>query len=192
MGYDSYLKELLRPVCLYDLDDGPGSAELEALGAAMDALAAELLRLEAESIPATAEDEGLTRYEQILPYRPAAPNLTRRREAIMALLRIDDGSFTPDGLQDTIRGCGIAANVAESDTPQTVEVSFPGVRGEPANFAALKARVEEILPCHLDVVYVLVYMTWQDMEDYGLTWQMIETKQLTWAMLELYNGEVGA
>lgn len=189
MGYGDYLKELLRPLGLYDLDAGPGGAELDALGAAMDALAARLASIEAEALVSTAGEEGLSRYEEILPYHPASPDLEQRRQAIMALLRIDDGAFTLPAIRDTIRGCGIECMVEESDTPQTVEVSFPGLMGAPENFSGVQSRIEQILPCHLDVVYLLRYLIWQELEDYGLTWKLIESKKLTWDKLECYREE---
>lgn len=192
MGYCDYLKNLLRPLGLYDLDSGPGAAELAALGTAMDALGAELEDLERESVVSTATGAGLDRYEAILPYHPAAGNTALRRAAVMALLRIDDAAFTLPAIRDTVRGCGIECQVEESATPQTVEISFPGLMGEPADFAGLKSRIEQILPCHLDVVYLLKYLTWQELEGYGLTWQGIETRALTWTGLECYQEEAGA
>ena len=41
----------------------------------------------------------------------------------------------------------------ETEDPLEVVVSFPGVEGIPAGFEQTKARIEEILPCHLLVKY---------------------------------------
>lgn len=189
MGYGTYLKELLRPLGLYELDTGPGSAELEAMGTGMDAVFDRLTEIERESVVSTAQGEGLERYAALLPYAPVAGTPEQRRAAIMALLRIDDAGFTPAAIRDTISGCGITADVQESDTPQTVVVSFPGVMGEPAGFAAIQSRVEQILPCHLDIVYALRYLTWTELQGWGLTWQKIEQARLTWKQLECYCEE---
>ncbi len=189
MGCAAYLKELLRPLGLYDLDTGPGAAELSALGAAMDSLAAYLAEIEAEALVLTAGEEGLSRYEAVLPYHPASGDTEQRRQAIMALLRIDDGAFTLPAIRDTIRGCGIECLVEESKTPQTVEISFPGLMGEPENFPGVRSRIEQILPCHLDLVYLLRYLIWEELEGYGLTWKLIESKKLTWEGLECYREE---
>ena len=43
--------------------------------------------------------------------------------------------------------------VEETEDPLEVVVSFPGVEGIPAGFEQTKARIEEILPCHLLVKY---------------------------------------
>lgn len=189
MGYGTYLRQLLQPMGLYDLQSGPGAAELDALGEALDALYDRFTEIERECIPSTAEDWGLGLYEDILPYHPASTTLEKRREAIMALLRIDGASFTPQAIQNTVAGCGIPATVTEGEQPQTVVVSFPGVRGAPDRFEAIKARVELILPCHLAVEYALVYLTWEELEAMEWTWETIEEKELTWDGLERYSGE---
>ena len=192
MGFADYLKELLRPLGVYDLASGLGSGELEAEGAQLDALYRRLMDIEQEAIPATAEDWGLGLYEDILPYHPASGTTEERREAVMALLRIDDASFTLQDIRDTVAGCGIPADVTESAVPQTVEIAFPGVRGEPDRFEALQQRLEQILPCHLGIVYALVYLTWQEAEDWAMTWQTIEDAGMTWRDLEKYSREVEA
>lgn len=190
MGYGEYLKSLLRPLRLYDLDDPIGSAELNAMGSAMDELYTQLSEVERESILSTAQNWGLERYEDILPYHPVSGSLEERRAAIMAMLRIDGASFTLPAIRDTIAACGIAVEVEESTAFQTVCISFPGVMGEPKDYEAIQSRIAQILPCHLAVEYLLKYLTWMDLENYKLTWRKIESTALTWDALEIYSKEV--
>jgi len=187
MGYCDYLKELLRPLRLYVLDEGYGAAELKQEGAALDRCGDTFEGLETESSLCTAEAYGLEAYEALLPYRPASETAEERRAAIMALLRIDDGSFTLAALNDTIRGCGMDAVVQEGEEAMTVEVLFPGVRGLPENLAELQKRTEQILPCHLKVVYCYQFITWQQLEAWFPTWEALEDKAMTWEELEVYE-----
>ena len=189
MGYESYLKETLRPLRLYELEAGPGAAELSALGAAMDAAAQALSDGERESRIPSAEDAGLAGYEAILPYTPRYITLADRRRAVMALRRSDGRSFTPRALCDTLAGCGIRALAAETGTRNTVEVTFPDNRGEPENYAALRTRIEAILPCHLAVVYRLIYLTWAELESWLPDWEVLAARCPTWNALERYAGE---
>ena len=53
-------------------------------------------------------------------------------------------------------------------------------------------RLEQILPCHLGIVYALVFLTWQEVEVWALTWQTIEGAGMTWKELEIYSREVEA
>ena len=57
-------------------------------------------------------------------------------------------------------------------------------------FEALQERIEAILPCHLAVTYHLIYLTWQELETFGLTWEILEQANMTWEELERYGGEV--
>ena len=56
-------------------------------------------------------------------------------------------------MNDTIRGCGLPARVEETGDPLKVKVVFPETAGIPAGFSAVQDRIEEILPCHLQVEY---------------------------------------
>jgi len=169
---------------LYDLDAGYGALELRALGGFMDALCADSDHAGRESILATAEDTGLHGWGSILAFYPASGSVEEIRAALAALIRIDGGSFTESALNATIRGVGMAAAVKESALPQTVEVSFPGCKGVPANFETIKARVELIIPCHLNIVYVFQFMTWALLEATYKTWTALQAVG-TWAELEL-------
>ena len=183
MGYATYLKELLRPLRLYELDSGDGAAELECEGEQLDAVFEALQTAQRESIVASAEDTGLSAYEKILPFVPAYVTDRDRRRAIEALLRIDSRSFTPAAINDAITGCGIRALVEETDTPQTVRVSFPYNRGVPEDLAELRKRIEEILPCHLGVVYEFLFALWQELERWLATWRDAEGCG-TWSEVE--------
>ena len=185
MDYTSELKAMLRPLGIYDLDSGIGAAELFAEGRALDVAAAALERAEREGVLTTAEDAGLTAWESLLPFVPVfCTTAEERRAAIAALLRIDYAAFTPQALNDTVRGCGIEALVEETETPLTVQVSFPYIYGEPDGLEALRVRIERILPCHLGVVYVFHYATWAEVEAKYPTWAEIVAPGYYWRKLE--------
>lgn len=189
MGYAEYLRELLRPLRLYSLDTGYGAVELEQEGKVLDQCYNAIDQIETEAFLNTALDYGLEAYEALFPYRPASENLEDRRQAILALLRIDGGCFTIDALNDTLRGCGIHATVRESDTAMTVEITFPDMQGIPENMGEIQKRIEQILPCHLEVVYCYKYITWRELEAWFPNWAAIEAEKLDWTALELYVKE---
>lgn len=184
MGYADYIRALLRPLRVYALDGGFEDAETEALGAALDEVAGELGLLEREMLPMTAESYGLDGICSLLSLRPAAESTAELQAALCALLRIGDDSFTEAALNDTLRGCGLDAEVRETGRTGVVEVSFPGLTGEPANLEARCAVIESILPCHLQVEYVLFYITWQQLEARFASWAALEDGASSWAVLE--------
>ena len=189
LDYISVLKELLRPLGVYEVDSGLGAAELCSEGAALNRTYQALLSAEEESNPMTAGESGLALWEKLLPFVPAYRTAADRRRAIAALMRIDGTSFTLAGVNDAIAGCGIRAVVAETETPQTVSVSFPWNRGEPDDFDALRARIEMILPCHLAIEYVFIYVIWSELESLLILWNATDEDAFLWREIERLGGE---
>lgn len=187
MGYSEYLKMLLRPMGVYDLESGYNVYELNTLGAALDKVCVALDVVLKEAAVPNAETFGLTKYEEILPKIPFYGDIERRRDAIQALLRIDDTSFTLKALNDAVLGCGLKAAVSETDKWYTVSVTFPEVRGVPPKFDKIKERIESIIPCHLNVIYIFTYIIWNELEEWFLTWNELEGAELTWDELQVYE-----
>ena len=163
MSYGAYLRELLRPLRIYGLEGTANGGELEAQGKALD---------------------GLEAVEALLARKPVAASLERRRAALAALLRIGGDSFTLTAINDNLKGCGLNAVASETETPGVVEVRFPDVPGIPDGFESMRAILEDILPCHLDIRYVYWYITWALMEERFATWGDIEKLGPTWEELE--------
>ena len=186
MGYYEYLRGLLEPLGIYDLDYGVGGAELHALGLEFDGIFETLELFGREVLPVTAEDFGLESLEELFPYRPSFITPNDRRRAIMALLRIRNGYFTVDALCDTLSGCGIDAKVAESGLPMTVDVFFPSNRGIPEGIEQIQQRIEQILPCHLAVRYCYTYCVWRELMQYLGSWRRLMDQCVSWRQLETY------
>ena len=159
--FEDCLVNLLRPLGVYDLRSGTiNRGELAAYGARLDHGEGELDHTYREMSLTTAEDFGLERIEALLPYRPVCVTARQRRGALAALLRISGDSFTPEAINDTLRGCGLNARAEEGDQPGYVKVYFPDVAGIPEGFDQLRVIIEEILPSHVDITYVFWYNTW--------------------------------
>ncbi len=189
MGYFEDLKNLLLPLGVYEFEDGQNVAELKVLGTAFDGCEEITKCLERENNLVTAESYGLEFYEKLMPNIPAYSNLKSRRNALMALLRINDTSFTAEALNATLSGCGVKAVVRETDRQYVVEVSFPETRGIPENLSELDRRVKEILPCHIDVEYKYVFFTWNELEECFMSWNGLEAQEFSWKELEIYFAE---
>lgn len=184
MSYADYLKDLLRPMGVYRLEDTLNGAELESVGAQLDSRAEELEETEREMLLTTATAKGLDAVERLLERRPLADSQERRRAALAALLRIGGDSFTLAAINDNLAGCGVNAVAAETSTPGRVEVSFPDVPGIPDGYEELRKIIEDILPCHLDIQYVYWYVTWAMLESKFATWGALEAGRLTWGEIE--------
>ena len=178
--YETYLRRLLEPLGVYDMAEGSiGGAELYALGMGFDGIGGQLEMAERESLVATAEDIGLRRREMLFARCPAAFKTEDRRKAIAALLQIDGDSLTPSAINNTLRGCGIRAKALELDTGH-LRVIFPDVGGVPEEFDRISQIILDILPCHLDVEFYFLYLTWEECESRAYTWAALEAEGFSW------------
>lgn len=185
MSYGTYLKELLRPLGVYDLTEGSfNGSELEGIGTALDGVEQRLEECQREMNLTTATGEGLEKISQLMPHRPVTMDPERMRLALAALLRINGDSFTLETINDSLAGCGINAVVSETEEMQTVEVRFPDVPGIPDGVEEMKEIIEEILPCHLLIRYVYWYVTWAMLESKFEIWGELEEAGLSWGELE--------
>ena len=185
MSYGAYLKELLRPLGVYDLTEGSfNGSELEGIGAALDEVEQFLEDCQREMNLTTATGEGLEKIAEVLPHRPVTDDRERMRLALAALLRINGDSFTLRTINDNLTGCGINALVSETEEPQTVEVRFPDVPGIPDGVEEMKKIIEGILPCQLLIRYVYWYITWGMFEARFETWGDLEEAGLSWGQPE--------
>lgn len=153
MGHGESLRQLLEPLGVYRWEGSYQWSELQSQGEALDQVAQELRHIQQEMNLTTAQEEGLQGILDLLGRAAGEESLEELRQTAAALLRIGGGSFTLAAMNDTLRGCGIPAQVAETGDPLKVTVTFPGVIGIPAGFFQAQEVIEAILPCHLQVQY---------------------------------------
>ena len=154
MSHGQNLRDLLEPLGVYRWEGTFQWGELQSQGAALDGVEAELESIQREMNLATAQAEGLDGVLALLGLEREEGALAEDlRQTVAALLRIGGDSFTLAAMNDTIRGCGLPARVEETGDPLKVKVVFPETAGIPAGFSAVQDRIEEILPCQLQVEY---------------------------------------
>ena len=186
MGYTEYLKDVLKPLHVYDLDNGTGAAEITVLGTALDEVYTKLEDTLREMMPLTAEGSGLEYYEDILGCTGFG-SIAARRAAVAAMTSVT--GFNIDDIRRALRGSGTEVEIAEYGT-QTVLVSFNVNGMSSADIARVKQRIEAFIPCHLAIIYETAYATWRQLEHENLTWNKIEYEDLTWHSLQTYDVEV--
>lgn len=185
MSYAQYLRELLRPLGVYDLEAPFSGGELDTEGTALDGAEGTLEEVGREVDLTSARDWGLEQMARLFVRRPVAGTPEELGQALAALMRIGGDSFTLEAINDTISGCGIPAQVSETGVG-SVQVRFPGTAGVPEGFEQLKKIVEDILPAHLAIEYWFWYLTWAELEVKFSCWADIEARNLTWEQLETF------
>ena len=173
-GYADYLAGLLHPLRVYELrEESFSGGELAAIGAAMDGVETALSGQLEQARSPTAGDEGLRRWEELLLGPPAADTPAARRAALAALLGISWDGFTPGALATAVRGCGVDCVVEETGPCAPLHIRFPGRYGRPQPWARAKWILEQILPAHLELVYLFRWITWAETHEKKLTWGQV-------------------
>ena len=184
MSNGQNMKELLRPLGVYRLEQSFLGAELESIGALLDQVEQELDAVQREMTLVTAEGAGLEKIGQLLSRKPVTEDTQRMREGLAALLRVGDDGFTLRAINDTLSGCGLTVAVSEAELPGRVEVRFPEVPGIPDGIKEMQRIIEDILPAHVGILYRYWYQIWEQLNARGLTWQQMEEQSVAWKQLE--------
>ena len=152
MSYIEYLKDVLHPLHIYDLDNGYGADELHVLGTALDDVFDALEETLREMSPLSAEGYGLDCYKNILPDENMFENTEDKRAAIAALSTVSGLSL--EELNANLSRSGINAVVSESESQtETVCVTISAERRSDDYVDAVKQCIEQLLPCHLAIDY---------------------------------------
>lgn len=175
MNTGQCLRQLLEPLGVYRWEGSFQWGELTSEGRALDAVAAVLGQLQEEMHLQTAGAETLSRWQQLLGAYRAGRTEAEQREALAALLRVGEDSFTLAAANDALQGCGIPARVEETGDPLKLTVTFPETGGVPADFAQLRETVEGLLPCHVQVQFQFTPLTWEKLAKQYPTWDDLET-----------------
>lgn len=152
MAYINHLKNILRPMGVYDVDTGYGADELTVCAAEFDKVYNALENTQKEMLVPTAENEGLEKYASVLPFVSRENTAALLRSAIISVLQVNGSLCTLSMINSALTALGIAAQAEEAQTAETVNVNFSGAR--PDNFNALAAIIETLIPCHLSINYV--------------------------------------
>lgn len=186
MGYAEHLKDLLEPLGIYRWDGSFQWNEIQTFGEIFDACAQELEDIQTEMHLMTAQNKGLEQFKSLLAKAPATQDVEQTRNAIIALLRIGDRSFTPKAIQDNLNGCGLSVKVEEIGLMGAIGLSFPGVAGEPDGFQQIKSVIESIIPCHIEIDYDFIFVTWAILREKSATWRHIAQNNFTWKSFETW------
>ncbi len=178
-GYAAYLRAMLRPLGVYDLrEQSCSGAELEAIGAGLDAAAGERAEDLRQTLGPTATEPGLRRWESLLWYTAPGSSLADRRAVLCALLAVSWDSFTPAALTAAARACGVLCTIEETGPCSPLLLRFPGIYGRPQPWARARWILEELMPAHLELIYLFRWITWQETHEKRLTWGQVS--RMSW------------
>lgn len=174
MNSGQCLRQLLEPLGVYRWEGSFQWGELTSEGRALDAVAGVLSALQEDMHLKTAGAETLAQWQALLGCYSASRTTTAQREALAALFRVGEDSFTLAAANDALQGCGVPALVEETGDPLKLKVTFPATGGVPADFDQMRETVERLLPCHVQIQFQFTPLTWNQLETQYVTWDDLE------------------
>ncbi|WP_337102316.1 YmfQ family protein [Paenibacillus sp. YIM B09110] len=159
----------------------------------IDREAAEIAKLNADIYDVLAQmfietaTWGLSRWERIFGVTvDEAKPIEQRRAVIKSKLR-GVGTVTPALIESVAEAYANGdVTVTENNATYTVTITFVSTLGVPANLSDLETAIRDVLPAHLAVEYVFTYITFGQLENYGVAYGALAS--LTFGDLETWEG----
>lgn len=111
--------------------------------------------------------ETLSRYELIFGIKPDTnkPDEFRRNRIITKMM--GQGTVTKEFVKNISEQYSNGqVDIEEDSKNYLVKIIFTGTIGIPPNFEDLKATLKEIIPAHLEIIYVIIYSTNENIKKY--------------------------
>lgn len=128
---------------------------------------------------------GLELWEELVGITPAAGATEEERRAAIITKLLGSGTCNADMISNIAKALtGYEAVVVEQFDQHTFSLYFVGDSAFFATFDldAIMAAVEEVKPAHLK--FVILPVTWGDLETAGLTWAQLEEEFPTWEVFD--------
>ena len=189
MSYGNYLKNLLRPLGLYRLENSVNGAELETYGTQLDGCETHLDTTQREQLPISAEEIGLERFQALLKYRPIGKSTAELQQILPQLLYPVNTPSTLEQINQTIQSYGIEAQVQETAQKYVVEVRFPHLAKHLDILDFMRRIVADILPCHLKVIWQNSDVEWSVLSNGTHIWSDFDNGTNTWQQIMVYSDD---
>lgn len=130
---------------------------------------------------------GLVRWERELGVTPYAGQPYDQRRAVIRSKLRGTGTVTAKLIKSVAEAYANGeVEVTEDYGVYKVTVTFVSMLGVPPNLADLEQAIRGVLPAHLQIEYMFIYITFGELEDYGTTFGALGG--LTFGQLETWEG----
>lgn len=185
-AYESMTKKLI-PTGLYIISPGKVlSSELLSYSCGIDSLDKSIDEVIKEAFISTAEDLGLSVWEDILGAVNSGERTEKRREIIKKRLMLSTKSFTVSGINEVIGSLGITDYTIEENPSQFfVTVDLSRKKYSSVQKAWIQEQLNELFPAHLEVCAIFGNITWNDIDALSLTANQMDNAKYSWNDIDM-------
>lgn len=168
-------------------DDAPQlEAELHAYADELERVYSELDTILPERFLLTADDEGLSAYEELFGPARTGEDLAVRRERLRKRLTLGGTDFTLSGVSRALDSFGLSYVIAQFPRYYRLNIIAEADYTE-AEQAFIRREVEKIIPPHIDFQLVFNTLSWDELDARDKTFAALDNDNLTWARIDALN-----
>lgn len=131
----------------------------------------------------------LARWERMFGLIPDEAKPIEQRRAVLKSRLRGVGTVTPELVESVAEAYANGdVDVAEDNDNGRVIITFTSIIGIPPNLADLETELRNLIPAHLAIDYVFIYITYGQIEGYNVTYGDIEAAGLTFGDFETWEG----
>lgn len=186
-SYQNMINDLL-PIAFYSLNVGDlVCKELQSYSDQIDGVSDEIETVLRECFLSTAEDIGLSSYEELVGAERIELTLEERRDMVKKLLLLDENDFTYAGVMRFFDSLGFECTITEY--PQYFDLLIEPVHGgySETEKAYIRKRAEEFLPCHLTFTIEFRQADWNSYDALENTFDDWDALGMDWDELDRYD-----
>ena len=172
----------LAPLGLYALHSGGYvDSELAAYAVGLDRVRQAIETLKKQAFVQTASGEGLAMHERLVGLLVRnGSDLAARRELVLYRLAVAPFDFNRAGMIGSIRAAGMDADIEEDTENERLRILYKRLLDDFLDMDSLRARLDTMLPAHLETEFDIGVCTWEMLEAAGVTWDIWDNADFTW------------
>lgn len=186
MVYES-MKASMAPLKIYGEQAPNLNLELMVYAAEIELLYSQLDSMFRERFIGTAQDEGLTVYEEMFGPERSEESVDRRREMLTLRMNLSEGDFTPDGIRKALDSLGIGHIICEYPELEMLDITAVTDDSLPEEQAFIEREAAKIVPAHLEFQITFNTLTWDQLDAMDRSFSAIDSEDLTWDQIDKRN-----
>lgn len=177
------MKERLAPVKAYADGAQVLSFELKAYATEIERLYDALSVMFRERFITTAEDAGLSVYEELFGPDRSGESTVRRRELLYLRMNLGENDFTPAGMRKALDSLGLEYVISEFPALQRLVITATADYSA-AEQAWIRREVGKLVPAHLGFQLTFNTLTWAQWDALDRTFGAIDSENRTWSEID--------
>ena len=177
------MKERLSKVRVYGDDAVALCWELKAYAIEIERLYTRLDEMFRERFISTAQDMGLSAYEEIFGPVRDDESIEERRRKLLMRLNLGNNDFTVVGFQKALESFGLSYIISEFPVIGRMNV-IATTDYSPIEQAWIKNEVSKIVPAHIEFQLSFRTLTWEQWDGLDRTFSAIDNEDLTWDQID--------